>query len=197
MPPLQAPVRVDKPARATTEARSDAPSTPETMTGHGPTPPDPRWPGGAKIAVQIVLNYEEGGENNILPTTRRRRRSCPRITGAAPLARGSGTGTWNRLYEYGARGRGFWRLHRMLSATCPDHGLRRPPMGHGAGPRPRTGSPRMPDAGWEIAGHGLKWWNIATCPRRRKRAQILEAIRCTQEDDRRPPARLVQPGAVR
>ena len=35
------------------------------LRGYGETPPDPRWPGGARIAVQIVVNYEEGGENSI------------------------------------------------------------------------------------------------------------------------------------
>ena len=39
---------------------------PRDLSGYGATPPDPRWPGGAKIAVQVVVNYEEGGENNIL-----------------------------------------------------------------------------------------------------------------------------------
>ncbi|MFZ4531831.1 MAG: polysaccharide deacetylase, partial [Alsobacter sp.] len=41
-------------------------SYPRDMTGYGRTPPDPRWPGDARICVQFVINYEEGGENNIL-----------------------------------------------------------------------------------------------------------------------------------
>lgn len=39
---------------------------PRDMRGYGPTPPNPQWPGGAKVAVQFVLNYEEGGENCVL-----------------------------------------------------------------------------------------------------------------------------------
>ena len=38
--------------------------SPRDLLGYGATPPDPQWPGGAKIAIQIVVNYEEGGENN-------------------------------------------------------------------------------------------------------------------------------------
>ena len=45
---------------------TDAPRYPRDLTGYGSNPPDPKWPNGAKIAVQIVLNYEEGGENNLL-----------------------------------------------------------------------------------------------------------------------------------
>jgi len=60
------------------------PRYPRDLTGHGPTPPDPHWPGGAKIAVQIVLNYEEGGENNILHGDPASEAFLSEITGAQP-----------------------------------------------------------------------------------------------------------------
>jgi len=153
---------------------------PRDMTGHGPTPPDPRWPGGAKIAVQIVLNYEEGGENNILHDDAASEAFLSEITGAAPWP---GQRHWNMesLYEYGARA-GFWRLHRMLRdlpvtvfgvATA----LARAPEQVAA----------MTDAGWEIASHGLKWVEHRDMPEAEERAQILEAIRLHAEVTGAPP----------
>jgi peptidoglycan/xylan/chitin deacetylase (PgdA/CDA1 family) len=90
---------------------------PRDMTGYGATPPDPKWPGGARIAVQIVLNYEEGGENNILHGDPASEAFLSEIVGAQPWP---GQRHWNMesIYEYGARA-GFWRLHRMLRATLP------------------------------------------------------------------------------
>ncbi|MDC1521242.1 polysaccharide deacetylase, partial [Planktomarina temperata] len=85
---------------------------PRDMSGYGPTPPAAQWPGGAKIAVQLVLNYEEGGENNILHGDAASEAFLSEIVGAAAWP---GQRHWNMesIYEYGARA-GFWRLHRML-----------------------------------------------------------------------------------
>ena len=85
---------------------------PRDMSGYGPTPPEAHWPGGAKIAVQLVLNYEEGGENNILHGDAASEAFLSEIVGAAAWP---GQRHWNMesIYEYGARA-GFWRLHRML-----------------------------------------------------------------------------------
>ncbi|RMH47008.1 MAG: allantoinase PuuE [Alphaproteobacteria bacterium] len=143
---------------------------PRDMTGYGPTPPDPRWPGGARIAVQIVLNYEEGGENNILHGDPASEAFLSEITGAQPWP---GQRHWNMesIYEYGARA-GFWRLHAMLRdlpvtvfgvATA----LARAPEQVAA----------MRDAGWEIASHGLKWIEHRDMPEDEERAQIAEAVR--------------------
>ena len=152
----------------------DAPRYPRDMTGYGPTPPDPKWPGGAKIAVQIVLNYEEGGENNILHGDAASEAFLSEIVGAAAWP---GQRHWNMesIYEYGARA-GFWRLHRMLGdlpvtvygvATA----LARAPEQVAA----------MQDAGWEIASHGLKWIDHKDMAEAEERAQIAEAIRLHTE----------------
>jgi OHCU decarboxylase len=144
------------------------------MTGYGATPPDPQWPGGAKIAVQIVMNYEEGGENNILHGDAASEAFLSDITGAAAW---TGQRHWNMesLYEYGARA-GFWRLHRMMShlpvtvygvATA----LARAPEQVAA----------MTSAGWEIASHGLKWVEHRDMPEEEERAQMGEAIRLHAE----------------
>ena len=85
---------------------------PRDMTGYGATPPEANWPGGAKIAVQIVLNYEEGGENNTLHGDEASEAFLSEITGAQPWP---GQRHWNMesLYEYGSRA-GFWRVLRLL-----------------------------------------------------------------------------------
>ena len=142
---------------------------PRDMTGYGATPPDPQWPGGAKIAVQIVLNYEEGGENNILHGDAASEAFLSEITGAAPWP---GQRHWNMesIYDYGARA-GFWRLHRMLGAL--------PVTVYGVATalaRAPEQVAAMKDAGWEIASHGLKWVEHRDMSEEQERAQILEAI---------------------
>ncbi|MGR3321030.1 MAG: allantoinase PuuE [Pseudooceanicola sp.] len=153
---------------------------PRDLTGYGSDAPDPKWPGGARIAVQIVLNYEEGGENNILHGDAASEAFLSEITGAQPWP---GQRHWNMesIYEYGARA-GFWRVHRLLGdlpvtvygvATA----LARAP-----------GQVRaMQDAGWEIASHGLKWVEHKDMPEEEERAQIREAIRLHTEVTGAPP----------
>ena len=88
---------------------------PRDMTGYGGAVPAAQWPNGAKIAVQIVLNYEEGGENNILHGDAASEAFLSEITGAAPW---QGQRHWNMesIYEYGSRA-GFWRVHKLLKNT--------------------------------------------------------------------------------
>ena len=90
---------------------------PRDMVGYGRNPPDPRWPGGARIAVQFVLNYEEGGENCVLHGDAASEAFLSEITGAQPL-KGVRHMNMESIYEYGSRA-GFWRLWRMFG----DRGL--------------------------------------------------------------------------
>ena len=147
---------------------------PRDMIGYGATPPDAAWPGGAKIAVQIVLNYEEGGENNILHGDAASEAFLSEIVGASAWP---GQRHWNMesIYEYGARA-GFWRLHRMLGDL--------PITVYGVA----TALARSPEqvvamksAGWEIASHGLKWIEHKDMDAEEERAQIREAIRLHTE----------------
>ena len=153
---------------------------PRDMVGYGPKPPDPQWPGGARIAVQIVLNYEEGGENNVLHGDPASEAFLSEIVGAAAWP---GQRHWNMesIYEYGARA-GFWRLYRMMAdlpvtvygvATA----LARAPEQVAA----------MKDADWEIASHGLKWIEYKDAPEDVERADMLEAIRLHTEVVGTPP----------
>ena len=150
------------------------PRYPRDMTGYGAHPPDPRWPNGARIAVQIVVNYEEGGENNILHGDAASEAFLSEIVGAAPWP---GQRHWNMesIYEYGARA-GFWRLHRMLKD--------KPVTVYGVA----TALARAPEqvaamksAGWEIASHGLKWIEYKDADAATERADMAEAIRLHTE----------------
>ena len=60
------------------------PSYPRDLVGYGRTPPHPRWPGEARICVQFVMNYEEGGENSILHGDPASEAFLSEIVGAAP-----------------------------------------------------------------------------------------------------------------
>ncbi len=87
---------------------------PRDMHGYGSTPPQANWPDGARIAVQFVVNYEEGGENCVLHGDAASEAFLSEIVGAQAWP---GQRHWNMesIYEYGARA-GFWRLHRLLTA---------------------------------------------------------------------------------
>jgi OHCU decarboxylase len=155
---------------------------PRDFRGHGPTPPDARWPGGAKIAISLVLNYEEGGENNVLHGDAGSEAFLSDIAGAAPW---SGQRHWNMesLYDYGARA-GFWRLHRLFTER------RLPVTIYGvttALARNPEQVAAMKDAGWDIASHGLKWVDHRDMPDNVERAQIAESFRLHAEVVGLPP----------
>ena len=146
------------------------------MIGYGPRRPAADWPGGAKIAVQFVLNYEEGGESCLLHGDAASEGFLSDISGAAPWP---GQRNWNMesLYEYGARA-GFWRLHRLFTGAgvpLTIYGVA------SALARSPEQVEAMKDAGWEIASHGLKWIEHRDMPEAEERAQIAEAIRLHTE----------------
>ncbi|WGV14693.1 allantoinase PuuE [Fuscovulum ytuae] len=155
---------------------------PRDFRGHGPTPPDAKWPGGAKIAISLVLNYEEGGENNLLHGDAQSEAFLSDIAGAQPWP---GMRHWNMesLYDYGARA-GFWRLHRLFT----ERGL--PVTIYGvtsALARNPEQVAAMKSAGWEIASHGLKWVDHRDMPEDAERAQIAESFRLHEEVVGAPP----------
>jgi peptidoglycan/xylan/chitin deacetylase (PgdA/CDA1 family) len=125
---------------------------PRNMLGYGRTPPDPKWPGGAYVAVQIVLNYEEGGENNILHGDAASEAFLVDVLGAAPWP-GQRHANVESMYEYGSRA-GFWRLWKYFTGAAVPvtvygvaTALMRAPQQLAA----------MQEANWEIASHGYKW----------------------------------------
>jgi putative urate catabolism protein len=145
---------------------------PRDMKGYGRAIPDPQWPDGAHAAVQFVLNYEEGGENNILHGDAASEAFLSEIVGAQPWP---GQRHWNMesIYEYGARA-GFWRLWRMFT------GRRVPVTIYGVATalmRSPEQVEAMKEAGWEIASHGLKWVEHKDMAAEEERRQMAEAIR--------------------
>ena len=149
---------------------------PRDFRGHGSKPIDPKWPGGAKIAVQFVINYEEGGENCVLHGDAASEAFLSEIVGAAAWP---GQRHWNMesIYEYGARA-GFWRLHDLFTE------LEIPATVYGVA----TALARNPEqvramqaADWEIASHGLKWIEYKDYAEVDERAHMDEAVRLHTE----------------
>jgi putative urate catabolism protein len=145
---------------------------PRDLVGYGRDPPDPRWPGGARVALQFVVNYEEGGERNILHGDKESEAFLSDVLGAQPWP-GQRHMNVESMYEYGSRA-GFWRLWRLFTE-------RKLPVTVFA---VATALPRNPDAvaamteaGWEIASHGLKWIDYRDVPEAEERAHMAEAIR--------------------
>ena len=154
---------------------------PRNMQGYGGTPPNADWPGGAKVAVSLVLNYEEGGENSILHGDAASEGFLSEIPGAAPWP---GQRHWNMelVYEYGARA-GFWRLHRLLrDLPVTIYGVA------SALARSPAQVAAMQDAGWEIASHGLRWIDYRNHTPEAERADLEEAIRLHTEVTGAPPS---------
>ncbi len=155
---------------------------PRDFRGHGANPPDAAWPGGAKVCVSLVLNYEEGGENCLLHGDGQSEAFLSDIAGAQPWP---GQRHWNMesLYDYGARA-GFWRLHRLFTERSL------PVTIYGVA----TALARNPEqvaamqaADWEIASHGLKWVEHRDMPEEEERRQIAEAFRLHEEVTGAPP----------
>ena len=127
------------------------PGHPRDLAGYGPTPPHPHWPGDARIAVQFVLNYEEGGENSVLHGDPASETFLSEIVAAQPFpARHM---SMESLYEYGSRA-GVWRVLRLFRER------RLPLTVFGVG-MALARNPAVVDAfmadGHEIASHGWRW----------------------------------------
>jgi OHCU decarboxylase len=149
---------------------------PRDLVGYGRKPPLAQWPGEAKIALQFVINYEEGGENNILHGDAASEAFLSEIVGAAPWP-GQRHMNMESIYEYGSRA-GFWRLFRLFTergmpATVfgVAHAMMRHPDAVAA----------MSEAGWELASHGLKWIDYRDVRPEDETQHIAEAVRIHKE----------------
>jgi putative urate catabolism protein len=149
---------------------------PRDLVGYGRSPPDPRWPGRARLALQFVLNYEEGGENSILHGDKASEAFLSDVLGAQPWP-GKRHMNVESMYEYGSRA-GFWRLWRIF-------GERKLPVTvfgvATALARHPDAVAAMREAEWEIASHGLKWIDYKDMPKPKERADMREAIRIHTE----------------
>jgi OHCU decarboxylase len=151
-------------------------SYPRDLVGYGRNPPHPGWPNGARICVQFVINYEEGGENNILHGDRASEAFLSEIVGAQAWP-GQRHMSMESIYEYGSRA-GFWRLWRMFTER------RMPVTVYGVATalmRNPEAVAAMKEADWEIASHGLKWIDYRDFSSEEERAHLREAIRIHTE----------------
>lgn len=125
---------------------------PRDMRGYGATPPDANWPGSARIAVQIIVAYEEGSENSILHGDPAAEAYVSDLVEAVPLY-GQRNPRIESLFEYGTRA-GFWRLMRLfeeykINVTVLANGM--------ALERCPEAAAAMAEAGHEVASHGWRW----------------------------------------
>ena len=144
---------------------------PRDLVGYGAHPPDPAWPGNARIAVQFVVNYEEGGENTVLNGDAHSEAFLTETPGGAPV-QGARNINAETTYEYGSRA-GFWRLMRMfddrgLKFTCYAVGL--------AMEKNPEAARAMQRAGHEIASHGWRWIDYHGVDEATERAHMRRAI---------------------
>ena len=151
------------------------PNYPRDLVGYGRNPPHPRWPGGARVALQLVLNYEEGGENCVLHGDPASETFLSEIIGAQafPMRHMS----MESLYEYGSRA-GLWRILRLfeerrlpLTVFAVAMALERHPEALAA----------FRELGHEIACHGLRWISYQNVDEATERAHMLEAVRIMRE----------------
>ncbi len=152
---------------------------PRDLLGYGPTPPQAGWPGGTRLALSLVLNYEEGGENTVLHGDAGSEQFLADI-GPAHIEPLVGARAYNTesMFEYGSRA-GFWRIHRLLTS-------RQVPLTvYGVGmalERNPEAAKAMAAAGWEVASHAYRWINYAGMAEAEEREQMqraIEAVRST------------------
>lgn len=125
---------------------------PRDMVGYGRYTPDPKWPDQARVAVQFVINYEEGGENCILHGDPASEAFLSEVVGASPWT-GLRHMNIESMYEYGSRA-GFWRLHRMFTQRGIPVTIYGIAMALERNPDVVAA---MLEADWEIASHGYRW----------------------------------------
>ncbi|WP_404338581.1 allantoinase PuuE [Sphingomonas sp. MMS12-HWE2-04] len=140
------------------------------LIGYGATPPDPRWPGGARVAVNFVINYEEGAENSVLNGDERSEAFLSDMVGAA--SHPARAMAMESLYEYGGRA-GFWRLHRLFASRSAPVTVFGVAAAMAANP---AAVEAMLGADWEVASHGYRWIDYQTVPEAVERAHIQLAI---------------------
>ena len=144
---------------------------PRDLCGYGSQIPDVNWPGDARIAVQLVTNYEEGAENCVLHGDAASEAFLSEMVGAHPIENQRNM-NMESLYEYGARA-GFWRLHRLfcerdlpVTVFGVAMALERNPEAVAA----------MQAANWEIASHGYRWIDYQSVDEATEREHLRKAI---------------------
>jgi allantoinase len=144
---------------------------PRDLIGYGRDPPHADWPGGARIAIQLVLNYEEGGETCVLHGDAGAETFLSDMINPAPVA-GARHMSMEQIYEYGSRA-GVWRLLRLFER----YGVPVTVFGVAmAMERNPAVVEAMLEAGHEIASHGWRWINYQDVPERVEREHMMRAV---------------------
>jgi len=141
------------------------------LVGYASQPPNPKWPNNAKVALNLVLNYEEGGENSLLHGDPQSENLLSEIIGVPAIPNERNLNI-ESLYDYGARA-GFWRIHRLLTSQeipCTVYAV-----GMALERNPDVCA-AMKDAGWEIASHGYRWWDYQDVPEDEEREHIKRTV---------------------
>jgi putative urate catabolism protein len=144
---------------------------PRDLCGYGKDIPDAKWPDDARIAVQFVINYEEGAENCVLHGDSTSEAFLSEIVGAHALVDQRHM-SMESIYEYGARA-GFWRLHRLFSERNMPLTVFGVAM---ALERNAEAVAAMRDADWEIASHGYRWIDYQEVDEETEREHLQKAI---------------------
>lgn len=144
---------------------------PRDMVGYGRNPPDPCWPDGARMAFNLVLNYEEGSEYSV-PDGDGRSEATMTDAGASDLGVEGRDLAAESLFEYGSRV-GFWRLHdlfreRALPVTVSGAAL--------ALERNPDAAQAIKEAGWEVLCHGWRWVEQFNMDEAAERDHIARAV---------------------
>ena len=158
------------------------PHYPRDLAGYGAMPPHPRWPGGARIAVQFVLNYEEGAENCVLHGDAASETFLSEIIGAKAFT--DRHLSMESLYEYGARA-GVWRVLRVFED-------RRVPLTIFGVAMALARNPAVAEAcvaaGHEIASHGWRWISYQDVDEAVEREHVARAVATIAKLTGAPPA---------
>jgi putative urate catabolism protein len=141
------------------------------MIGYGASPPDPKWPGGARLALQIVMNYEEGSEYSIPDGDGVSETYLTEVPGAT-LGPGKRDLIVESIYEYGSRA-GFWRLMRIFAER------KLPITVFGAAlalERNPEAARAIREAGYEVCSHGYRWVSFADMSEAQEREEMRKAV---------------------
>jgi putative urate catabolism protein len=145
------------------------------MIGYGATPPDPQWPGGARVALQIVLNYEEGAERSVLHGDPASETFLSEISGAEAFP--TRHMSMESLYEYGSRV-GVWRLLRVFAQRKLPITVFGVAM---ALERNLEATAAMVEAGHEVASHGWRWISYQSVEPDTEREHIALAVKSIEK----------------
>ncbi|WP_457808921.1 allantoinase PuuE [Kushneria sp. EE4] len=148
---------------------------PRDLRGYGANPPDPKWPGRARVAVQFVLNYEEGGENSVLHGDAHSETFLSDIVGAAPYP--DRHMSLESLYEYGSRA-GVWRVLREFERRNLPLTVFGVTMAMARHPEVVSA---FKEAGHEIACHGLRWIHYQDMSLEQERTMMVQALELHRE----------------